>query len=296
MATAVPPTDTPTQTEVLSAEDQERTLKLRLQGEAGEKGTEDEDKRVKWSQETVDNEHMGRKKSKCCCIYVKPKKFVPGEPSLGLLGGYGSDSSSSDSEAEAKASEQALPPQEQVKLTNPFSTNRFTPTLPKPSFLQESKDYSAQASSNRAVSENSVFSNPFRNKEDQKMAVLEQHVAMTTKQEELKSIDGRKICWNFRKGRCRFGHKCTFAHDSDVKTASVIKEPTAVENVASTASAQAPAIVRAPLTDYDEGAVITGQDSQGMSKKKKRPGLSDGLVPGKKAMKFYKKVYNNDNE
>lgn len=24
------------------------------------------------------------------------------------------------------------------------------------------------------------------------------------------------MCWNFRKGRCRFGSNCTFAHDSDL--------------------------------------------------------------------------------
>lgn len=33
------------------------------------------DKKVQWTAKTVDNEHMGRKKSKCCCIYVKPLKF-----------------------------------------------------------------------------------------------------------------------------------------------------------------------------------------------------------------------------
>merc|ERR1712241_914013 len=63
----------------------------------------------------------------------------------------------------------------------------------------------------------SVFNNPFRAKEDRKRAVLEQHVEMTTKQEDqTRKIGSRKICFNFRKGRCRFGHKCTFAHDSDV--------------------------------------------------------------------------------
>ena len=30
---------------------------------------------VSWTTDTVDNEHMNKKKSKCCCIYVKPKKF-----------------------------------------------------------------------------------------------------------------------------------------------------------------------------------------------------------------------------
>jgi hypothetical protein len=28
-------------------------------------------------------------------------------------------------------------------------------------------------------------------------------------------INGKKICWNNRKGRCRFGHNCKFAHDTD---------------------------------------------------------------------------------
>lgn len=43
---------------------------------------------VAWQPGTVDNEHMGKKKSKCCCVYRKPKKF--GE-------------SSSDEEDECKA-------------------------------------------------------------------------------------------------------------------------------------------------------------------------------------------------
>ncbi|XP_012262577.1 protein phosphatase 1 regulatory subunit INH3 [Athalia rosae] len=32
-------------------------------------------KKVQWTQGTVDNEHMNKKKSKCCCIYEKPKDF-----------------------------------------------------------------------------------------------------------------------------------------------------------------------------------------------------------------------------
>ncbi|XP_041481950.1 E3 ubiquitin-protein ligase PPP1R11-like [Lytechinus variegatus] len=33
------------------------------------------DKKVNWKTGVVDNEHMGRKKSKCCCIYNKPRMF-----------------------------------------------------------------------------------------------------------------------------------------------------------------------------------------------------------------------------
>ncbi|CAB3231529.1 unnamed protein product [Arctia plantaginis] len=45
-------------------------------------------KKVVWTEDTVDNEHMNKKKSKCCCVYEKPHKF--GE----------SDSEDSDDECE----------------------------------------------------------------------------------------------------------------------------------------------------------------------------------------------------
>lgn len=32
-------------------------------------------RKVVWREDTVDNEHMNKKKSKCCCIYEKPKDF-----------------------------------------------------------------------------------------------------------------------------------------------------------------------------------------------------------------------------
>ncbi|OAF70639.1 Protein phosphatase 1 regulatory subunit 11 [Intoshia linei] len=30
---------------------------------------------VQWTDDTIDNEHLNKKKSKCCCIYRKPHKF-----------------------------------------------------------------------------------------------------------------------------------------------------------------------------------------------------------------------------
>ncbi|XP_066582903.1 E3 ubiquitin-protein ligase PPP1R11 isoform X2 [Prorops nasuta] len=32
-------------------------------------------KKVQWTQGTVDNENLNKKKSKCCCIYEKPRVF-----------------------------------------------------------------------------------------------------------------------------------------------------------------------------------------------------------------------------
>ncbi|CRK93979.1 CLUMA_CG007505, isoform A [Clunio marinus] len=44
------------------------TLRLRLHKPKAEK-------KVQWTETTVDNEGLNKKKSKCCCIYVKPKEF-----------------------------------------------------------------------------------------------------------------------------------------------------------------------------------------------------------------------------
>ncbi|OBS66312.1 hypothetical protein A6R68_05146, partial [Neotoma lepida] len=32
-------------------------------------------KRVEWSSDTIDNEHLGRRSSKCCCVYERPRAF-----------------------------------------------------------------------------------------------------------------------------------------------------------------------------------------------------------------------------
>ncbi|XP_065163512.1 E3 ubiquitin-protein ligase PPP1R11 [Atheta coriaria] len=50
------------------AQTQEATVQLKLRKASG-------DRKVKWSSETVDNEHMDKKKSKCCCIYKKARPF-----------------------------------------------------------------------------------------------------------------------------------------------------------------------------------------------------------------------------
>ncbi|KAK4049262.1 Type 1 phosphatases regulator ypi1 [Microbotryomycetes sp. JL201] len=60
---------------------------LRLRGRAMP------DQRVRWEQDVVDNEGLGRKKSKICCIYHKPKAFDES-----------SDESSSDGDDDSDAS------------------------------------------------------------------------------------------------------------------------------------------------------------------------------------------------
>uniref|UniRef100_A0A0K8TMF0 C3H1-type domain-containing protein n=1 Tax=Tabanus bromius TaxID=304241 RepID=A0A0K8TMF0_TABBR len=61
-----------------------------------------------------------------------------------------------------------------------------------------------------------VFNNPYKEAEKAKIALLERHVKMVDNHKPALTKNGKKICWNFQKGRCRFGSNCTFAHDSDL--------------------------------------------------------------------------------
>jgi hypothetical protein len=126
----------------------------------------------------------------------------------------------------------------------------------------------------------SVFSNPFVEAENAKKAILEKHVKMTPTKEETTMINGKRICWNYRKGRCRFGHNCKFAHDSDLHRSVEFVDDNLPEQV----------ILAQHTPGGTRGSDVTIADSdEVVRKKKKRPGLSDSIVPGKKVMKMYLK-------
>lgn len=127
----------------------------------------------------------------------------------------------------------------------------------------------------------SVFSNPFVEAEKAKSAILEKHVKMTPTLDDTKMINGRKICWNYRKGRCRFGHNCTFAHDSDLHKTSTTLE--AIRNPQETIICQTAYNNQITINEEDED-----QENNQTIKRKKRPGLSQTLIPGKKVLKMYK--------
>ncbi|XP_076367242.1 uncharacterized protein LOC143255447 isoform X2 [Tachypleus tridentatus] len=127
-------------------------------------------------------------------------------------------------------------------------------------------------------SSGSVFANPFRAAEIIQNSLLEKHVKMTTPTNQMTVLNGRQICWNYRKGRCRFGHKCKFAHDSDI--------PTSNRPEVTTVQEQGDYTIQGSLDE-------TGSKSD-VGKKKKRPGLSQGILPSKKVIKSYYKQKNLD--
>ncbi|RLU27200.1 hypothetical protein DMN91_001000 [Ooceraea biroi] len=143
----------------------------------------------------------------------------------------------------------------------------------------------------------SVFSNPFVEAERAKSAILEKHVKMTPTLDDTKMINGRKICWNYRKGRCRFGHNCTFAHDSDLHRSAaeleILRAPQETllcqtrYNGQQQQQQQQQQTIPSAMND-DENEVDQENNQTANRKRKKRPGLSQSLLPSKKVFKLYK--------
>lgn len=138
----------------------------------------------------------------------------------------------------------------------------------------------------------SVFLNPFVEAERAKSAILEKHVKMTPTLDDTKMINGRKICWNYRKGRCRFGHNCTFAHDSDLHRSAAelealrMPQETLVCQTRYNGQQQQQQILL-PVND-DENEVDQENNQTANRKRKKRPGLCQLLLPSKKVYKQFK--------
>lgn len=127
----------------------------------------------------------------------------------------------------------------------------------------------------------SVFTNRFIEEENAKQAMLEKHVKMVNLKDNAKTINGKKICWNYRKGRCRFGHNCKYAHDSDLeKSEEQLRFEKQTQQVILFQSQNMPQANNEEINAIKEAAIAD-------SKKRKRPGLTEGIVPGKRVMNNY---------
>uniref|UniRef100_A0A182MMG5 C3H1-type domain-containing protein n=1 Tax=Anopheles culicifacies TaxID=139723 RepID=A0A182MMG5_9DIPT len=134
-----------------------------------------------------------------------------------------------------------------------------------------------QSGSSRIIP-GSVFSNPFREAEEAKLASLEKHVKMVDPEANA-AEQKRKVCWSYKKGRCRFGSKCNFAHDSDLILRKELATEAGSENEQDTA---------ANTVDEQQQVTVTVKKPFPPDRKK-RPGLSRDLVPPKKVLKMYHK-------
>ncbi|XP_038215869.1 uncharacterized protein LOC119835234 [Zerene cesonia] len=178
---------------------------------------------------------------------------------------YGSSSNESDTDS----GEEKITKEEETKDIE-------KPKLPKPALGESSL-------------QTSVFSNPFVEAELAKAAILEKHVKMVPGKGNTQMINGKKICWNFRKGKCRFGHNCKYAHDSDIQKTSeeLDAEKQKLKSIVCEGAGTMSCAVPPPV----EEIVSPTDDSMwegNAKKKKKRPGLSSGLIPSQKVIKMYK--------
>lgn len=158
-----------------------------------------------------------------------------------------------------------------------FSTSEPKVPLPTPSFLKTT-------SQSDDIPKGSVFINPYIQAEHQKQAILEKHVKMVETRDNVKVINGKKICWNYRKGKCRFGHNCMYAHDSDLqKSAEQLEAENQLQETILCQNQKLPQPSAQELKQIQCEAVLN------QNNKRKRVGLTQGLVPGKKVMKEYLK-------
>ncbi|KAK2852224.1 hypothetical protein Q7C36_007425 [Tachysurus vachellii] len=124
----------------------------------------------------------------------------------------------------------------------------------------------------------SVFANPFKERAEQKLNVLQKHVPLTSHAQP-SHIGGKRVCVAYRKnGRCRFGIRCKFAHDSDLQQNIAEPTDTDLNNTATHTPACRESAVESKQADEE--------DNQSR-KKKHRVGVSDSLIPPKRALKQY---------
>ncbi|XP_066534654.1 protein IWS1 homolog [Hoplias malabaricus] len=124
----------------------------------------------------------------------------------------------------------------------------------------------------------SVFANPFKERAEERLSCLQKHVPLTA-QARPSQIGGKRMCVAYRKdGRCRFGIRCKFAHDSDLQSRNGPSPPTSHASDCGGSDAE-----RVEGDEREEGQ----EEDDGRKRKKHKVGISDSLIPPKRALKQY---------
>ncbi|XP_072280503.1 uncharacterized protein [Pyxicephalus adspersus] len=212
--------------------------------------------------------------------------------SLGLLSGY--NSSSSDEEEGAESSSGTTlskikffadaASSSEDENDNKIQTEK--PTEPLPSPLPSARLPAPRLETKSKVSPSGVFSNPFQDEERAQLSILERHVKLS---DSNWAKGGKGVCLAYQKdGRCRYGTKCKYSHGTDLPQGATMSS----QGGLSRSGGDAPEIVgdSSGLQIGDE----VGEDTQVEKGKRKKPGVSNTLIPPKKALKSYQKQLSSE--
>ncbi|XP_054460845.1 tau-tubulin kinase 1 [Anoplopoma fimbria] len=203
-----------------------------------------------------------------------------------------SGSASSESEPEEEDPEPSCSPPRPQKLASSAAGQPAVPSAPPGSLAS----HKLPPPSLHTSSDSGVFANPFKAQADRKLSALQKHVPLTM-QARPSQIGGRKVCVSYRKdGRCRFGIKCKFAHDSDLQTRAD-SHPPASEDTPASDQAESRAggsrgvgsqsLQRTKGQQQQQEEEEEEEEEGGQQVKKRKVGLSNTLIPPKRAMKQY---------
>ncbi|XP_066443007.1 uncharacterized protein [Eleutherodactylus coqui] len=208
--------------------------------------------------------------------------------SLGLLSGYNSSSSDDDDEDEAAGRTLCLTSSKSSFSVDAASSSeeeadgskdneaREPPaplSSPLPSFKLPAPCLGIQS----GLSPSSVFSNPFQCEKKAQLSILERHVKLS---DGNWAKGGKGVCLAYqRDGRCRYGTKCKYSHASDLPQGSSSSAQREIIDSSNTSSE-----THGGVTEEEQGG-----GPQNDNGKRKKPGLSDTLVPPKRSLKSYQK-------
>lgn len=152
----------------------------------------------------------------------------------------------------------------------------------------------------------SIFNNPFREAEEEQFSVLEQHVNLTEGVPEEES--NRIPCKAFRRGNCKRGNRCRFSHvlpggqlankpreddegsaDPNQNQKSYASEPIRYKNKKLANQALPGGFISQTGLDQGEKRDTSSPDRESQPKRKK-VGVTDSLVPPKRALEAFERT------